>query len=112
VFAGERLHIRHALVHDGVLSAMPKARRADLHERFATSLGAHADHEPAVVAYHLEEAARLRMQLRPRDAPPAVAAKAAEQLEEAGRQALERDDAPAASLLLNRAKTLVPEVRR
>jgi class 3 adenylate cyclase len=112
VFAGDRLHIRHALVHDGVLSAMPKARRANLHERFAASLRAHADHEPAVVAYHLEEAARLRMELRPRDAPPAVAARAAEQLEEAGRQALERDDAAAASLLLNRAKTLLPEVRK
>jgi class 3 adenylate cyclase len=109
VFAGERLHIRHALVHDGVLSAMPKARRADLHERFASSLGDHAGHEPAVVAYHLEQAARLRMELRPRDAPPAVAAKAAEQLEEAGRQALARGDAAAATLLLDRAKTLVPE---
>ena len=60
----------------------------------------YADHEPAVVGYHLEQAARLRMELRPRDAPPAAAGAAAAELEQAGRQALERDDAPAAGLLL------------
>jgi class 3 adenylate cyclase len=109
IFIGERLHFRHALVHDAVLSAMPKLRRAELHERFAASLSEYADHEPAVVGYHLEQAARLRMELRPRDAPPAVAVAAASLLEQAGMQALDRGDAPAANLLLTRARALVPE---
>ena len=109
VFAGERMHFRHALLHDAVLSAMSKARRAELHERFAQDLAEHADHDPTSVGYHLEQAARLRMELRPRDAPPPSATAAAAELEQAGMQALQRDDAPAASLLLSRAKALVPE---
>jgi class 3 adenylate cyclase len=114
VFAGERLHFRHALVQDAVLAAMPKGRRADLHERFAAGLGAQARHEPAVVGYHLEQAARLRMELRPRDAPPAIAAKAAAELERAGLEALALDDAAAAGQLLSRARELLPtgDVRR
>ena len=108
LFSGERQHFRHALVHDAVLSALPKARRAELHERFAASLSEHAHHEPAVVGYHLEQAARLRIELRPRHAPPAVAAVAADRLEQAGIRALDHDDTPAAGLLLRRARALLP----
>jgi class 3 adenylate cyclase/tRNA A-37 threonylcarbamoyl transferase component Bud32 len=108
IFSGGRMHFRHALVHDAVLSALPKMRRAALHERFASTLSSYPDHEPAVVGYHLEQAARLRMELRPRDASPVVAGAAAAELEQAGRQALEREDTPAAGLLLSRAKALLP----
>jgi class 3 adenylate cyclase len=108
VFSGERMHFRHSLVHDAVLLAMAKAHRADLHERFAAGLTAHAQHEPAVVGYHLEQAARLRMELRPHDPPPPVAAKAAAELEQAGVQALDLDDPVAASELLSRARELLP----
>jgi predicted ATPase len=107
VFGAGRLHFRHALVFDAVLAAMPKARRAMLHERFADALATYPGHEVAVVGYHLEQAARLRMELRPRDAPPAVALAAATQLERAGLQALEHGDAPAATALLSRARDLL-----
>ena len=68
LFGGERMHFRHALVHDAVLAAMAKGRRAELHERFAAGLASHAGYEPAVVGYHLEQAVRLRLELRPRGA--------------------------------------------
>ena len=108
LFSGRRLHFRHALVHDAVLSAMPKTRRAALHERFAARLAQREGHEPALVGYHLEQAARLRIELRPSTAPLPVAAAAAGQLEQAGLQALALDDAPAASELLWRARELLP----
>jgi hypothetical protein len=107
VFGAGRLHFRHALVFDAVLAAMPKARRAMLHERFADALATYPGHEVAVVGYHLEQAARLRMELRPREAPPAVAMAAATQLERAGLQALEHGDEPAATALLSRARDLL-----
>ncbi|MDP9255991.1 MAG: protein kinase [Actinomycetota bacterium] len=108
VFGGERLHFCHALVFDAVLAAMPKARRAELHECFATDLLQRAGHEAAVVGYHLEQAALLRMALRPRDAVPQVAIAAAAQLEQAGLEALEHGDPPAATVLLSRAHELLP----
>jgi class 3 adenylate cyclase len=108
LFSGRRLHFRHALVHDAVLSAMPKTLRATLHERFAGKLAQRQGHDPALVGYHLEQAARLRMELRPRTAPPPVAAAAAGELEQAGLQALARDDDTAASDLLARARALLP----
>ena len=80
---GGRLHFSHTLVFDAVRSAMPKARRADLHERFAADLKQRPGYEAAVAAYHLEQAARLRMELRPRDGLPEVALAAAAQLEQA-----------------------------
>jgi class 3 adenylate cyclase len=107
VFSGRRLHFRHSLVHDAVLSAMPKGHRAVLHERFAARLAERPGHEPALVGYHLEQAARLRIELRPLNPPP-VAVAAADQLERAGLQALALDDAPAASDLLSRARELIP----
>jgi class 3 adenylate cyclase len=106
VFGGGRLHFSHTLVFDSVRTAMPKARRADLHERFAADLKQRPAHEAAVAAYHLEQAARLRMELRPRDGLPEVALAAAAQLEQAGREALEHGDAPAATALLSRARDL------
>ncbi|MDX6539304.1 MAG: hypothetical protein QOI71_914, partial [Gaiellales bacterium] len=108
LFSGRRLHFRHALVHDAVLSAMPKGHRAALHERFASRLTERQGHEPALVGYHLEQAARLRIELRPLHEPPPVAVAAAGQLERAGLQALALDDAPAASDLLSRARELLP----
>jgi class 3 adenylate cyclase len=108
VFGSDRFHFRHTLVFDAVRAAMPKARRAELHERFAADLLKRAGHEATVVGYHLEQAALLRMALRPRAALPAVAIAAAAQLEQAGLEALEHGDAPAATELLSRAGELLP----
>jgi hypothetical protein len=108
VFGGGRLHFSHTLVFDAVRGAMPKARRADLHERFAADLKQRPGYEAAVAAYHLEQAARLRMELRPRDGLPEVALAAAAQLEQASLEALEHGDAPAATALLSRARVLRP----
>ena len=116
VFDGVRMHFPHALVHDAVRATMPKARRAELHERFARTLEAGHGVELTLVAYHYEQAVRLRMELRPQDTPQALVTLAASRLERAGMQALDQDDAPAASLLLNRARALVlnlaPELDR
>ena len=106
VFGGGRLHFSHTLVFDAVRTAMPKARRAELHERFWADLKLRPGHEAAVAAYHLEQAARLRMELRPRDGLPEVALAAAAQLEQAGLEALEHGDAPAGTALLSRARDL------
>ena len=91
---------------------MPKARAAELHERFAAFLESDEVEEERggpQIAWHLEQAARLRSELRPGAAPPFVARRAAELLEEEGRQALAHDEPQAAASLLSRATALAPE---
>ena len=97
----------HALLRDSVYQATPKLRRADLHERLATLLeeGEAADE---LVAFHLERAARLRSELRPRESEQ-LAARAAEHLERAGERALARHDGAAARALLTRAAALLDD---
>ena len=56
---------RHLLIRDAAYEALPKARRADLHQRFAGWL---EDHSAPVeldelLGYHLEQAVRYRLEL-------------------------------------------------
>ena len=106
VFEGERYAFHHALVREAVLAGLPRGRAASLHERFAELLQGASDAPPAIAAWHLEQAARLRLALEPRGKAPAVAARAADALDRAGRSALERDDPRAATGLLSRAAHL------
>ena len=61
-FIGEDgFRFRHLLVRDTAYDALPKATRADLHERFATWIAEHAAdlvELDEVVGYHLEQAHR------------------------------------------------------
>jgi class 3 adenylate cyclase/tetratricopeptide (TPR) repeat protein len=106
---------RHALICDETYAGIPKAVRAELHERFARWLQAQArertgfgEHDE-ILGYHLEQAYRCRTELVPADEPArALAAEAGALLAAAGRRALGREDVPAAVGLFERALTLLP----
>jgi class 3 adenylate cyclase/tetratricopeptide (TPR) repeat protein len=103
---------RHLLIRDAAYDALPKAVRADLHERFADWLeehGAGLIELDEVVGYHLEQAHRYRLELGRADS--GVAERAGERLAAAGRRAFERGDIPAAISLLRRAVNLLSRDR-
>jgi class 3 adenylate cyclase/tetratricopeptide (TPR) repeat protein len=100
----------HLLVRDAAYAALPKATRAQLHERFADWLMEHADElveRDEIVGYHLEQAWSYRNELGHRDdRTRQLAARAGSLLTRAGRRALIRGDADAATSLLRRAVAL------
>jgi len=100
---------RHLLIRDAAYDALPKATRADLHERFAVWLeeqGADLVELDEILGYHLEQAALYRADLGAAD--PDLSARAAQRLLTAGRRALLRDDVTAATSLLSRSGDLLP----
>jgi predicted ATPase len=104
----------HLLVRDSAYESLPKATRADLHERFAawleTSLGPRAEEYQEIVGYHLGQAHRYLRELGSQDPRlDELAAHAAERLGAAGRRAADRGDAPAARRLFERAIELAPD---
>jgi class 3 adenylate cyclase/tetratricopeptide (TPR) repeat protein len=113
VFGGsEAFRFRHALIRDAAYERMPKETRADLHERHAAWLeGVAEDHVlefEEVLAYHLEQAYRLRTELGPVDQRGRrLAAEAARRLASSGNRAMDRGDVTAASNLLARAVALL-----
>jgi class 3 adenylate cyclase/tetratricopeptide (TPR) repeat protein len=103
----------HMLIRDIAYREMPKKVRAALHESFAQWIagsateGSHAHDE--ILGYHLEQAYRLRAELRPGDAAnDALGARAASVLKVAGRKAFARHDASGAVSLLTRTIDLLP----
>jgi tetratricopeptide (TPR) repeat protein len=109
----EAYRFRHVLIRDAAYDALPKASRANLHERLADWLEARSGdvlEGDEVVGYHLEQAYRYRQELAPGVAGgEPVAARAADLLEAAGRRALARLDVGAARNLFERALGLRPE---
>ena len=103
---------RHVLIRDAAYQAISKATRAESHERLAHWLErrAHerADEVNEIVGYHLEHAFRLRSELGNSEAWQPVAEEASTFLAKAGRRALSRRDLPAATSLLERARSLLP----
>ena len=98
---------RHALIRDAAYERMPKALRAELHERHANHLETSYP-EDVLVGYHLEQAVLLRRELGPQDdALRALAARAASTLQGLGRKAYARGDAPASASLLDRAAAIL-----
>src|SRR5260221_14076000 len=66
--AGDAYRFRHLLIRDAAYDALPKAVRADLHEKFAAWLeerGADLVEADEIVGYHLEQAYRYRVELSP-----------------------------------------------
>ena len=103
---------RHLLIRDAAYDALPKATRADLHERFAAWIGEHAIELvelDEIVGYHLEQAHRYRIELGPEtEAILDLGVRAADRLASAGRRAERRGDVRAATSLLARALDLYP----
>jgi class 3 adenylate cyclase/tetratricopeptide (TPR) repeat protein len=104
----DAFRFRHLLIRDAAYDALPKATRADLHERFALWLeehGANLVELDEIVGYHLEQAALYRAELGTPDEK--LTARAAQRLLIAGRRALLREDAIAAVNLLSRSTDLL-----
>jgi class 3 adenylate cyclase/tetratricopeptide (TPR) repeat protein len=103
---------RHLLVRDAAYDALPKATRAELHERFAAWLEAHGPdlvELDEILGFHLEQACLYRAELGlPRDETLAETART--RLTAAGRRADRREDHVAAENLLSRAAALAPSV--
>jgi class 3 adenylate cyclase/tetratricopeptide (TPR) repeat protein len=112
--SGEQaFRFRHLLLRDAAYEALPKQVRSELHERYADWLArANGEHEAKyeeILGYHLEQAHRSRAELGPLDEhSEGVGRRAARCLAAAGRRALARGDAHAATNLLERALALVP----
>jgi class 3 adenylate cyclase/tetratricopeptide (TPR) repeat protein len=112
--AEKAFRFRHLLIRDAAYAGLPKRIRADLHERFALWIERHHAERlvelEEILAYHLEQASRYLNELggdeqRTRD----LGARARERLAAAGRRAVARGDASAATNLLGRAKALLRE---
>ena len=107
----QAFRFRHLLIRDAAYDGLPKATRAELHERFADWLEHHAGGLPEldeIVGWHLEQTVRYQWELA-RAVAPALMRRAAEHLHLAGRRAGDRADVSAARSLLERAHALSSE---
>ena len=108
----DAFRFRHLLIRDAAYDALPKAMRAELHERFAAWLehhGVELVELDEILGYHLEQAARYKQELARPDGE--LAERAAACLATAGRRALWRGDGGAARSLLERALELIRPLR-
>jgi predicted ATPase len=106
----DAFRFRHILIRDTAYASLPKALRADLHERFANWLERRSpdlSEVDEIAGWHLEQAIRLRTELG-RKLDPTLSRRAAVRLQAAGRRASWRGDPRAAVNLLERALTLAP----
>ena len=108
-----RVRFRHILIRDAAYDALPKATRAELHERFADWLEQHGDplvERDEILGYHLEQAYRYRAELGPvDDRGRRLGERAAARLAAGSRGARLRGDHAAAATLLTRAAELLLE---
>jgi class 3 adenylate cyclase/tetratricopeptide (TPR) repeat protein len=106
----DAFRFRHLLIRDAAYDALPKATRAELHERFAAWLEEHGRdlvELDEILGHHLEQSSRYRAELgRPNQV---LAGRAGERVAAAGRRAQARGDMPAAARLLRRAASLLPD---
>jgi class 3 adenylate cyclase/tetratricopeptide (TPR) repeat protein len=106
----DAFRFRHLLIRDAAYEALPKATRAELHERFAGWLEEHGQtlvELDEILGYHLEQAARYRAELGLAD-NEMLASRARGFLVDAARRSLLRQDDGAAVNVLERAAALVP----
>jgi DNA-binding SARP family transcriptional activator len=110
-FAGdEAFRFRHVLIRDAAYDRLPKAARAQLHERFADWLagaGSGLAEIDDIAGWHLEQAARYQRELM-READHDLSQRAAQHLYLASQRADERRDTAACRGLLERALALAP----
>jgi len=111
--AGEQVfRFRHVLIRDAAYRWLPKNLRSDLHERYAiwreATAGERMREFEEIVGYHLEQAFLYRTALGSPDwRAVALASRASDWLEAAGRRALARSDLPAGIGLLERVTRLL-----
>ena len=107
----EGFRFRHLLIRDAAYESLPKATRAELHERFADWLSGHDLVESdEIVGYHLEQAHRYRVELDPSASGlSALADRASDHLASAGTAAINRGDFNAGRSLFRRATAILPE---
>jgi class 3 adenylate cyclase len=108
----DAFRFRHLLIRDAAYDALPKATRAELHERFSAWLeerGGEVVELDEILGFHLEQAARYRAELGDPDA--GLAERAGARLADAGRRALWRADYRTAAPLLKRALELTRPLR-
>jgi class 3 adenylate cyclase len=108
----DAFRFRHLLLRDAAYNALPKARRAQLHQRFAGWLEQKREELgdlDEIVGFHLEQATRYKAELGRPD--PGLVERAGEHLAAAGRRAFWRGDRRAAAPLLNRALELTRPLR-
>jgi class 3 adenylate cyclase/tetratricopeptide (TPR) repeat protein len=106
----DAFRFRHLLIRDAAYDALPKAVRAELHERFAAWLEQHGTELlelDEILGYHLEQACCYKQELG-LSADDELAAEARRRLTAAGRRASFRQDSSAAVRLLERAASLIP----
>jgi class 3 adenylate cyclase len=104
----DAFRFRHLLIRDAAYDALPKAGRADLHEKFARwleqSVGKIVEVDE-IAGWHLEQTLRYQRELG-QSPDESLARDAADHLHAAGRRARERRDVPAAKNFLERALAL------
>jgi class 3 adenylate cyclase len=109
----DAFRFRHLLIRDAAYDGLPKAARAELHERFALWLdtyGADLIELDEILGYHLEQAHRYRVELGlGGEETNGLARRAMERLDAAAERAALRDDAAAAVVLYERALALAPD---
>ncbi|HZC13027.1 MAG TPA: AAA family ATPase, partial [Thermoleophilaceae bacterium] len=114
-FAGRRtFSFKHILLRDVAYQAILKARRADLHERYADWLereaGERASEYQEILGHHLERSFRNLSELASMDERRReLAVRAARHLGASGTRALARGDIRPAVSLLERAVSLLPD---
>ncbi len=106
----DAFRFHHILIRDAAYDSIPRAVRADLHERLAgwieRAVGERIEEYEEIVGYHLERACRQRLTSTASDRE--LAARASRRLASAGRRAYDRRDVNAALHLLSRALDLNP----
>jgi hypothetical protein len=104
----------HQLIRDAAYQAIPKAVRAELHERLADWFESRAGDRPGeydeILGHHTEQAYRALLELGPMNPRvEALGRRAATALAAGGRRAFAQGDMPAAVNRLSRARLLLAE---
>ena len=107
----DALAFRHLMIRDAAYEGIPKAERADLHERFADWLGSavpdRLQEYDEIMGFHLERACLYLEELGLNgERERAIGARAADHFASAARRATARIDLRAAASLLGRAIVL------
>jgi tetratricopeptide (TPR) repeat protein len=106
----DAFRFNHVLIREVAYATIPREVRAELHERVADWVDLHGPAPEEVAGYHLEQAYRSRVEGGPPDGRARrLASDAGDRLASAGLRAAKRGDTAAATNLLTRASSLLPE---